>query len=341
MHPSIERLRKLRSEQAITLNEIGVALGCPEKTVWRWLTNGDHPRPQYITKINAYVERANVLLAKDEKQKIELYEGIVLDIIYSREAEAFWAAPKPGERYSEASYPVGVVRVDRWYETFRQRCEIYGNDRLLLTAFNNLAQRGSIKILNIWIPTSRPLKASEGFAFKFEVGEARRKIPGQDLNFEMVRVYKDEPLDEAEMIPSAIRNPKEVVEKIRKSRAEGARARYGHYDLSKESELRREELEDESAQRMSNKDLFEILRAGGKTMAEGDFAPSEFDSLPDEKVKTREIYEVKIENKTRAPMIVYNHDGSKVEIQPGESAIQTKMRFIKKIPVVDKEREKE
>lgn len=333
----IALLLEARKRHVLTYREISNAINMTEKAVWSLCTNGSKPRDATKAKILSYVKELDAKASKETEDTLERYEQTILDAVYDGEGGTFWSKPKEGERFSEASYPRGVVRVDRWYQSFIEACNIIGKDDLLLKAFNNLCQSGKLKILNIRIPTQRPLKQGEGFAFLFETGEARRKQAGQDTAFEMTRSYKDEPLDKAEMIPDSIRDPKSIIISIRKSREAGQRAMHGHYDLSKGSELRREELEDESAQRMSNKDLFEILRAGGKQMAEGDFAPSEYDSLPDEKVKTREIYEVKIENKTKAPMIVYNHDGSKVEIQPGESAIQTKMRFIKKMPVVGKE----
>jgi len=332
MNETIRELKELKDEFSITNADIAIAVGVREQQVWRWFSGNSHnPQAAQETAIKKFVSETRAMLAEDEKKKMAAYSQVILDIIYSGEGGTFWARPKPNEKYSEASYPTGCVRKDVWYETFRQRCDVYGNDNLLLTTFNNLAQSGVIKILHVFIPVQRPLRMGEGFALTFEVGTATRSQAGQDTAFDITRSYRDQPLTGLEQIPDALRDPKAMILSMRKSREAGQRAMHGHYDLSKEAELHRENLEDQASQRQAQLQLVDIMK-GGKKMT-NDPIGSEFDTLPSDRLRTKKLIEIKRVNNSKAPMVFYNHDGSRCVVESGCTGIQTRLVHIKPLKV--------
>ena len=165
----------------------------------------------------------------------------------------------------------------------------------------------------------------EGFALRFEIGTATREQAGQDTIFKIVRSYQLDPLTGLEQIPDSVRDPKAIILSMRKSREEGQRKMHGYYGLR--TDLHREELEDQSAVRISNQDLVEIIK-GGKIMA-NDPIGSEFDTLPAGRVRTKKIIEIKRFNSSKAPQVFYNHDGSRCVVESGCTAIQTKLVHLK------------
>jgi|GEM_PF-5986008 len=332
MNETIRELKELKDEFSITNADIAIAVGVREQQVWRWFSGNSHnPQAAQETAIKKFVTETRAKLAEVEGEKIAAYEKVILSLIYDGEGGTFWARPEAGQRYSEASFPIGVIRKDTWYEKFREACGIYGNDNLLLTAFNNLCQAGKCKLLSIRIPSQRPLRHGEGFALLFEISEATRSQAGQDVEFTETRIYKDSPITATEMIPDAIRDPKAIILSIRERREAGAREMHGHYALR--TDLHHEELEDESAQRISNRDLVEIIK-GGKMS--NDPQGSEYDTLLPGRIKTRKIIEIKRLNNSKAPMVFYQHDGSRLTIEPGESGVQTKLVHIKPLAVEKK-----
>lgn len=333
----VSLLLEARKRHVLTYREISNAINMTEKSVWALCTNGAKPREETRRKIVRYVHELDAKAEDEAGKKIEQYEKVILDILYD-EGGTFFATPKPGERYAEGTYPTGAVRKDIWFQDVVDACGVIGNDGLLLDALNRMAQTGVIKILNIWIPIRRPMKSGEGIAVKFETGTALREIPAQDVAFQMTRSYRDEPLDEAEMIPNAIRNPKEVVEKIRRQRQASAKAMWGDSGIESEIREHRERVEDEADRALSPRQLFEILR-GGKNMA-NDPTGSEYDTLLSPRVKTKKIIEIKRINNTKAPQVFYQHDGSRLTIEPGESGIQTQLVRIKPMKAEDADAKK-
>lgn len=330
----IKELISIRKENALTLRELSMALNMTEKSVWSLISNSTTPQRATKEKIEAFVNQTRARLLEQKTGEIEKYKSIILDIVYS-EPGFFNPAPKPGEKYQQANYKIGEIWCDVWYETLRKACDIIGSDELLLEALNALATTGHIKIIAIWIPKQRPMSAGEGFLLKFESGRATRDIPGQDTTFKMTRIYRSEPLAGIEKIPNAIINPKVKIENIRKSRAESARIQFGTSDLTKRSELRHEEIVDESQQRLIQQEILESLSVRGEKKMGENYNPSEFDTIT-QKIKTREVVETKVSNNTRVTQVYYQHTGEKLILEPGESGILTKMRLLEKMKVEKK-----
>lgn len=332
MNQAIEDLKKLRTEQALTAREISVALKTSERNVWRWLNNNNTPSPEAVKSIRKFVDTSRALLVEADKRTTEKYEKAVLDAVYDGENGFFHPIIKAGERVQSAVVPDGVAVKDVWYEYLKQKCEILGSDELLLTALDSLASNGAIKIIQLWVPPRHPAKMGEGFVFKLEIGTAFRSQAGQNTQFEIVRSYRNTNLEVHELPPGTVRNPKEIIERIRKGRAESARMKYG--DQAIRTDLHHEEIVDESAQRQAQLQLVDILK-GDKKMA-NDPQGSEFDTLPAERVRTKKIIEIKRLNNSKAPMVFYQHDGSRLTIEPGCAGIQTKLVHIKPLAVEKK-----
>lgn len=335
MSEIIEQLKNLRQEHQLTALEISIGCQTTERSVWRWINGGNSPSPQAIASIEKFITETRTKFEKEEREKFERCEAMILDEIFNSEnLGLFHARPKPGERYSEGTYPVGTSQRDVSLKSLSKACAMRLTDPIILRILDHLAQRGQIKINLIFVPIRRNF---EHLNFKIETGEARRDVPAQDRDFKVIRPYKDKPLTQEEIkINPGILNPKEEVEAIYKRHEDSLRARYGASGIEAEIREHKEKVYDDATARISqleaSESLGKITNKGAKKM-EGDHVPvSEYTEIKTLK-KVREFYEEVVENNTDRPLVVYNCNHEKVEIPPREKRVVLRARLIKKMPV--------
>lgn len=333
MSEIIEKLKELRQEHQLTALEISIGCQTTERSVWRWLHGGNSPSPQAVSEIEKFIKEVRAKAGADEKREIERCEIMILNEIYNGDNLLFHARPKAGERYSEATYPVGLAQRDVSLKSLSSACGLRLTDPIVLKVLDHLSLEGKIRIISFFVPIR---KNFEHLNFKIEVGEARRDIPGQDQSFEIVKSYRDKPISKEEIKKSGgILNIKEQIEAIYKRHEDSLRARYGASGLEKEIELHHEKVEDEARARISQLEASEALskiNKGAKQM-KGDHRPaSEYDTVTF-KEKKREFYEEKIKNDSQVTQIYYDCNSDKVVIEPGETKIILKMRMLEPIPV--------
>lgn len=317
MNSAIEALKKLREDFCLTALELSQGIGTSERNIWRWINGGNNPSPQAVESIEKFVYSIRKAFVEKEKKEIEKSSDLILAMIYDGQDYEFSADPKPGMREASITATKGRLRK---ILSFEKSIEI--------KALETLARAGKIQILKIEL--DRRL-SHNSVKFFLDLGVGRRDQPS--LNLTPQRLFKDKPIP-AEAIKEAqekgflILN---VVERIRSMRLQKEKSLQAHFGKVSdiESRLHREAIEDESAVRIQQKELIETLKPGGKKMRSDEYV--EIKTL--EKVK--EIIEIKRTNQTLSPQIFYNHDGSKLILEPGESGIQTKMELIKK-PKVEK-----
>jgi len=329
MSEIIEKLKEIKEEFQITALEISVACQATERSVWRWLHGNNSPSPQAVIEIEKFIIETRSTAEKERQKKVDNCKAKILDEIYNGIDYVFFSRPRPGERYSEGTYPTGVAQKNVSLKTLSKVCELQLAAPIILEALDNLSEQGSLKVISIFIPRR---KLFEHLSLELEVAEAIRHIPAQDTVMEISRTYKDQPLSKEEIkINPRILKPGTAIKKMIEDRKRALKAQYGASGLEKEIELHHENLVEESRLRTAQ------LRAGngkGDKKMEGDHYPaSEYDTLPNERVKVREFFEEVVENNTDNPAIVYNCNHEKVEIPPHGKRIVLKARMIEKMPV--------
>lgn len=333
MSEIIEKLKELRQEHQLTALEISIGCRSTERTVWRWIHGGNSPSPQAVSEIEKFIKEVRSKAEKEEREKFERCEGMILDEIFNSEnLGLFHSRPKPGERYSEGTYPVGTAQKDVSLRTLSKACELRLTDPIVLKVLDYLSRKGQIKIISFFVPIR---KNFEHLNFKIEIGQAERSIPGQDQNFKLVRAYRDRPLSQEEIKANpGILNPKEQIEAVYKRHEDSLRARYGASGIEGEIRELKEKREDEAIARISQLEASKSLskfNKGAKKM-EGDHVPvSEFTEVKTFK-KVREFYEEVVENNTPRPLVIYNCNHERIEIPAHEKRVVLRARLIKPMP---------
>lgn len=334
MESIIGELKSVREKFAITMLEISQGCGVTERSVIAWLNNNSKPYAQHLVKIEAFVKRIKAKAKADEKREIERCKALILNEIYNGLDYVFFSRPRPGERYSEGTYPTGVAQKTVSLMSLSKICERILNDSIILEALDNLAEQGLLKVISIFIPRR---KLFERLTLELEIAEAIRHIPAQDVAMEIKRVYRDQPLSQEEIkINPGILKPGTTIKKMIEDRESALKAQYGASGIEAEIREHKEKIEDEARLRISQFEVSESLakiNKGAKKM-EGDHRPaSEFNTLPNERIKVREFYEEVVENNTDRPLVVYDCNQQRVEISPHSKKIVLRIKPIKKMPI--------
>lgn len=198
MNEIIDELKKVREQFQITMFEISQGCQVKERSVQRWLTNGNNskPHPSHFIKIKKFIAATRTKFEAEERAEIEKYRDIVLAEI-STGNHTFIPYHKTSGRFALSTCTTGLL----WHSLSLRRLKEITNasEEILIKILEQLAQEGLIRLFHIAVDSSL---SSEDVYFKFELGTANRDI--YENTVEAVRLYRKKPLSKEEKQSKAV-----------------------------------------------------------------------------------------------------------------------------------------
>jgi len=239
MNEIIDELKKIREEYQITMFEISQGCQVKERSVQRWLTNGNSskPQPAHFSKIKKFIVETRTKFRVEEQAEIIKYKEPVLAEINSGQHD-FIPRPETPGKFAPGVCSTGLLRRSISLWRLKEITQDQANEVILLKVLQELAQEGRIKLIHLAVARSL---SSDDVNFKFELGSATRDIYKNSV--EAIRLYRSKPLSkEQRESKEIILNIQDRIDYLRADKRKFFDSRHG---VSKEGEIEKEMLRED------------------------------------------------------------------------------------------------